>query len=581
MAAGAGAKELAAALQRRFRRDLSDFAASPAPVRAITLSARAPSGFVVEPKDLHTRDAGRGAAMLAGRIALAGETLQVAPDEPLWSRALPSRRFAAALHGFDWLGDLMAVGEEGREAARDLFDRWLDQFGAWNWFAWSPEVAARRLEALTLAGPALFGDEAASRSRRRFATLARAARRVERGLDLIEDDRGRLDAAMALMLGHIAFDLGGKGFTRAGGALAEALKRQLLPDGGHVSRCPETAAKTFVRLAIIEEAAIRRGVAPDPEIRRALDRLAPLIGFFQLKDGALAAFHGGGEGDRKAVKAAARLHDAPKKSFDYAPHSAFHRMEAGGSIAIIDSGGPPKGAHAREAHASALAFEFSAAGGRIVVNCGWREDQPEDWREAVRATAAHSALTLEETSSARLLKPGWRRDLLGPRLAIGPEPVTVRRNEEEMGVWLEATHDGYRRRFGLGARRRLFLASDGGDLRGEDGLYRPVEDGPPPDPERRLQFAIRFHLHPDVRASLSRDSMSALLVLPNGDGWRFRTDGGPVRLERSVYLAGGVQPERSTQLVVAGEAEPYGAGDRPPNRVRWAFQRLGRVGAAG
>jgi uncharacterized heparinase superfamily protein len=128
---------------------------------------------------------------------------------------------------------------------------------------------------------------------------------------------------------------------------------------------------------------------------------------------------------------------------------------------------------------------------------------------------------------------------------------------------------------------RFFVMADGGDLRGEDALYRPVEDGPPEDVDRRLRFAIRFHLHPDVRASLSRDNMSALLVQPNGDGWRFRTDGGPLTLERSVYLAAGAPPQRSQQIVIFGEAESYGAGDKPPNRVRWAFQRLGRVGGAG
>ena len=224
---------------------------------------------------------------------------------------------------------------------------------------------------------------------------------------------------------------------------------------------------------------------------------------------------------------------------------------------------------------------MSTPGGKLIVNCGWSPDQPGSWREPVRATAAHSVLTLEETSSARLLQPGWRRRLLGPRVVHGPEPVRARRNEEDMGIWLEATHDGYRRRYGLSLRRRLFLAADGGDLRGEDGLYRPVEDGPPDDPEQRYTFAIRFHLHPDVRASLSRDALSALLVQSNGEGWRFRTDGGTVRLERSVYLAAGAPPQRTTQLVVFGDAEPYGGGDRPPNRVRWAFQRLGRMGSAG
>ena len=268
------------------------------------------------------------------------------------------------------------------------------------------------------------------------------------------------------------------------------------------------------------------------------------------------------------------------KPFNIAPHSGYHRAEAGGSVVILDAAGPAKGAHGINAHASALSFEFAPPGGRLIVNCGWNDDQPPGWREAVRATAAHTALTLEETSSARLLKPHWQRRLLGDRFQQGPDPVRARRNEEDVGVWLEASHDGYRSQFGVGIRRRLFLAVDGGDLRGEDGIYRPVEDGPPDDPEKLLRFAIRFHLHPGVKASLSRDSLSALLVLPNGDGWRFRTDGGPVRLERSVYLAGGAPPVRSTQLVIAGEAESYGGGDRPPNRVRWAFQRLGRVGGA-
>jgi uncharacterized heparinase superfamily protein len=230
------------------------------------------------------------------------------------------------------------------------------------------------------------------------------------------------------------------------------------------------------------------------------------------------------------------------------------------------------------AHASALAFELCTTGGRLVVNCGWHDDQPSSWREAVRATAAHSTLTLEETSSGRLFAPGWQRDLLGPRLASAPGPVTARRNEEDMGVWLEGIHEGYREEFGLSHRWRVFLAADGGDLRGEDALFRPVSDGPPDDVDVRYRFAIRFHLHPDVRASLSRDNMSALLVQPDGDGWRFRTDGGPIRLERSVYLAAGAPPQRATQIVVQGEAEPFGAGDRPPNRVRWAFQRLGQVG---
>lgn len=574
--------ELAKALIRHTRRELSDFANAAPPYRMLALSGAMPDGFRIEPEQLRQGNRARGAAILAHRYTLAGDTLQLAPGDSIWSRPAPSRRFAASLHGFDWLTDLLSVKEdEARQRARALTDDWIEQFGHWNWFAWSPGVTASRLRAWLAAGPALIADDDAAQQARRLRALGRMVHRLRRALPLMDNNRDRLQAVLSLALAGVSLDLDGTVLRDANQALGAALKSQILPDGGHVSRNPQAAAETLIDLAVLEEAAVRRGVELDAEVRRALDRIAPLVRFFLMPGGGLAAFHGGGEGDGRAIESALQLSGASRRSFNVAPHSGYHRASAGGVHVVIDGAGPPPGAHAAESHASALAFEMATPGGKLVVNCGWSADQPGSWREPVRATAAHSVLTLEETSSARLLQPGWQRKLLGPRIASGPEPVKARRNEEDMGIWLEATHDGYRKKFGLSLRRRLFLANDGGDLRGEDGLFRPVEDGPPDDPEKRYTFAIRFHLHPDVRASLSRDALSALLVQPNGEGWRFRTDGGTVRLERSVYLAAGAPPQRSTQLVVSGDAEPYGGGDRPPNRVRWAFQRLGRMGSAG
>ncbi len=581
-AAHGSAKDLASAAAHRLRRESSDIANSLAVYRLPALAGRAPDGLAVTLSPLTRGDKGRGAAILGGRFTLAGDTLDVPTGESVWDLTAPSRRFAASLHRFEWLADLLAVGDsEALQAATLLMDDWIDRFGAWNWFSWSPRVVEGRIRAWLYAHEALQSGEGAQS---RLKTLARQTRRLVRSLPVIEDSRTRLDATITLAMATLALDLGGSLAAKVGRALEETLKAQILPDGGHVSRNPQAAAETLIALVALDQAAEGQAPLPD-EVRRAMDRLAGFVRFCRMPSGALVGFHGGGEGDGRAIDLALKHVAGGKKvpakpAFNVAPHSGYHRAEAGDAVIVFDAAGPAAGTQGAEAHASALSFEFSASAARLVVNCGWSQDQPSAWRDAVRATAAHSALTLEETSSARMIEPGWKRDLLGPCMAHGPEPVKPRRNEEDLGVWLEATHDGYRKRFGLSVRRRLFLAVDGGDLRGEDGLFRPVEDGAPDDPEARLRFAIRFHLHPDVRASLSRDSMSALLVAPNGEGWRFRTDGGPVRLEKSVYLAAGAPPRRSTQLVISGEAEPFGGGERPPNRVRWAFQRLGRVGGA-
>ena len=531
------------------------------------------------PHDLREGDVEAGEAFAAARFQLAGETLEAENAAAIWSQPAPSRAFARSLHGFDWLPDLIAA-PNGAELAREHADAWIELFGRWNSFSWDSDILAARIIAWLKAGDTLLADETGD-GKKRLKSVLRQAHYLSRAAGLADDGAPRLRAAVALTLAGHCLD-GQEAMSRAGLAMLEReIKRQILPDGGHVSRAPQAAAEALIDLVCVKEtlAALDQPVS-DP-LRKAIDRLGPVVRFFRFADGGLASFHGGGEGDRDAIELALGHDSRPGRIFGFAPHSGYHRAHAGGATVILDAGEAARGALSAGAHASALAFEMDAAGGRLVVNCGWSDDQPPHWREAVRASAAHSTLTLEETSSARLLPPGWRRKLLGPRLATASGPVTARRNEEDMGVWLEGVQEGYRELYGLSHRRRVFLAADGGDLRGEDALFRPVEDGAPPNVEARYRFAIRFHLHPTVRASLSRDAMSALLVQPNGDGWRFRTDGGPVRLERSVYLAAGAPPQRATQIVVQGEAEPFGAGDRPPNRVRWAFQRLGRIGGAG
>jgi uncharacterized heparinase superfamily protein len=588
MAGAVRLSDYAGAAVLALRREASSTFNAIGLLRSMRTLGPVPDGLSAFPTDIHAGDPERGAAMVEGRFVLAGDQLDAPPGEAgIWTRSTPSRAYARRLHGFGWLRHCAAVpGDEAADEARRLTDAWVKAFGRWNSFSWSQDVLSSRLmnwlrnSALLFALPEDAGSEALKRHAARMRCLVRQARYLQRALPLAPDGSIRLRCAATLTLAGLCLP-GQAAMLKAGlAAYSHEIDRQVLPDGGHISRAPRAVAEALIDLITVRDVAADLDIELPQIMTRVLDRLASMARFFQMVDGGLANFHGGGEGDRTALTTVLDRADITSRSFGFAPHSGYQRAHAGGATILLDVGEPPRGELSVEAHASALSFEMCTSSGRLVVNCGWSDDQPANWREAVRATAAHSTLTLEETSSARLLPPGWRHDLLGARLATSPGPVTARRNEEDMGVWLEGGHEGYREQYGLSHRRRVFLAADGGDLRGEDALFRPIEDGPPDDVDVRWRFAIRFHLHPSVRASLARDSMSVLLVQESGAGWRFRSDGGPIRLERSVYLAAGAPPQRATQIVVQGEAEPFGAGDRPPNRVRWAFQRLGRIGGA-
>ena len=115
---------------------------------------------------------------------------------------------------------------------------------------------------------------------------------------------------------------------------------------------------------------------------------------------------------------------------------------------------------------------------------------------------------------------------------------------------LEASHDGYASRFGLIHRRILMLRDDGTELRGEDLLVPTKGKGG----RGKVAFAIRFHLHPDVEASIDMGGSAVSLALKSGEIWVFRHDGAAkLTLEPSVYLEKGrLQPRATKQIVLSG-----------------------------
>ena len=102
-------------------------------------------------------------------------------------------------------------------------------------------------------------------------------------------------------------------------------------------------------------------------------------------------------------------------------------MEAGEAVVIADTGAPPPMLLSHEAHAGTLSFEFSHGRNRIVVNCGMPFANRDAWRPAARATAAHSTVTVNETSSSRFLTGPTYNRLMGMPIVEGPGMVRASR----------------------------------------------------------------------------------------------------------------------------------------------------------
>ncbi len=519
--------------------------------------------------------------LLNGRFHYAGQLLDVGP----WTTASPSRRFAGWLHEFDWLHDLLAVDSEAHHAkARVYVDGWIETYGKgndfvsdparlgrrlFNWLAvWSPALASSGLEDsdMDLGGSDRVLD-------RRRASVLRQLTLLRGGLKSLPPGLPRLTAGCALALGGARMADGKNQFLERGlDFLDGELLLQILPDGGHISRSPETSARALRELLTLDTLLADRGLEGSRELSRAIDRLAPMVAFFARSGGELAPFHGGGEFGRAEIAKLLSAAPGEPKAFGYGPHVGFQRLEANKTVALIDTGEAPPRPFDTQAHLAPLALDLSTEEGPMITSCGFNAQQPDAWARPIRAAAAHSTLVLDGRSPGRLLLSDWQRNAIGDAIDRVAGPVKATRKEQDSGIWLESYHEGYLGDYGLSHRRRLFMPRDGHDVRGEDSLFAPM--GSIPIRRDQVAFAIRFHIHPDVRVSLSQDKSSALLVVNGKAGWRFRTDGGQVALEDSVYLATGTIPLKTRQLVVYGRAFCDGDGESRSNRVRWSFRKL-------
>lgn len=500
-------------------------------------------------------------ALLRGRFRFCGEVVDVAPGVSIFDLPPPSHAWAEELHSFGWLASLAAAGgEAARTLATNLIAQWIKRHARYSEPQWSPQIMGRRLMHIFSHGRLVVLNSDMMWRSKLFVSLREQSRMLERIAGEAPDGLPRLEAAIALALSGLCLDDNSRRLGAGLARLDSEIARQILPDGGFVTRSPEDLLHAYRYLVMVKDALAAANEEPPHGLRNALDRMAPMLRFFRHGDGGLALFQGGQEGDPKMLASLLARDEVRGQPFGHARHSGYQRLAAGRTILQMDCGEVPKGILSADSHAGYLAFEMSSGPHRLVVNCGAAGRKHKNWDAPLRATAAHSTVTLGDRSAAEILPPGWARDLLGARLVGGPGESFTRRSETALGWMVEGGHDAYAADLGLRHERRITLSPQGLMVTGADRLV-PVRQHRGP-----VAFAVRFHIHPDVRMS-RLEGGAILLKLPNGEGWRFRAGGGELAVEESIYV-GGETVRRTEQLVVRGTVCDS------PVEAAWVFEQL-------
>lgn len=534
---------------------------SVAPVRLKLwkLSSRVPSALVAAPTDLRAVDPYVAQELVHGRIFLAGRILETGGLSPFLLEA-PSTAFEARLHAFGWLRHVRASrSEEAGHRARMHVAEWMSLHGKRiRGVAWTPELAAQRLTSWLSHSPVIL-QKADTNFYRRFlkciglhvAYLGLIAKHVP-------DGEIRLKIRIALAMASISMPNSATKIARQGRKLDHEMERQILPDGGHVSRNPRVMLELLLDLLPLRQSYINLGHDVPAGLVPAIDRMFPAIRFFRHQDGDLALFNGTTATLANELASVLRYDETAGKPSRSLPDLNYHRLSVGDTVVIVDTGKPASIELSRNAHCGCLSFELSSGRYRFIVNSGFPQYASAAFKRVSRSTAAHTTLTIADRSSARISNSS----LLGPVVVAGIDEIEVdRRIDEKKADILSASHDGYIN-LGYIHQRELELNAAGNKIRGRDWIRLVEKRQPEP-----AEAVCRFHVHPLIELT-QEDEETVLMQAPDGTAWTFTAPARQVTIAEDVFMAdaSGIRP--SQQIEVAFQLPET-------TEIRWLLEQRG------
>ncbi len=532
-----------------------------------------PDRFAVRPVDLWDGDSRAGALLFEGIFTKGDANLSL--QGMGWEPGGVDESWLSKIHGFTWLRDLRSYANDGGIArgqasalAWMMILSWLEKYHmpvakAQKSFFYRPDITGERLCMWIsmfeffcperFEGGAdeefhdLFFESVLAHGQHLSRTVGSNPHISLSGIQALKATKGLLYAGLAIVGREIWGD-------QAMERLKAEIDVQILRDGSHISRSPVQLLEALQILLDIQTAFKSAGRRLPEFVQHAIDRIGPALRFYRYNDRSFGLFHGAQKCDAGFIDKVLAQTGIRGKALESLPCAGFERVRQGRTLLMFDHGKAASAPYDLTAHASCLSFELSYAKHRIFVNCG-SHPHDQDWREALRGSAAHTALTLDGLDICDIQ----------PQSGFGRKPVNVRFSHDDSKEThlLEASHDGYVSINGYTHTRRIFIGSDGNDIRGDDCLEALA------CPLNPVLVTIRFHIDPGITVSLINNGTQALLRLHGGIGWRFKHNGGVLSLEDSIYMGDGTQPRKTKQLVINGQVSDI------YNQFKWCIRKEG------
>jgi len=507
------------------------------------LKRKSESGFILNPKSLWEGNKQNGSRILNGYLNYQGESFPL--DDFLKNNASESWR--DYLNSFLWLKDLSTLRtNESRIFFRNFLSNWLNKNKYFNEISWKEETVSKRMFSL-LTNLSFYFDTANEDFQNRVARYIFVQTKF-----LFHNYRFRkreIFTIKALILSSLCIKNLEKKFPTLIDDFQKLLQEDILEDGMHYKRSP--SQHFFFLCSIIDiRNFLSNAKKPIPiQLNDKIDEMVNVLKFFRIADGQLSIFNEHDYIDSIKIENVIKKGGRKIKKIPSILHSSgFHRVSKNKLTFLMDCGQPSNA----NTYAGSLSFEFSHQKNKIVVNCGSPFINNKKWHEAMRSTAAHSTLNLDEVNSSDI----FFNKINKTRKA----QVWSEKYEENNLVWINSAHSGYRKLFGIVHNRKIHIDPLNLTIKGQDYLAKPIKG----NHNIAKNFYILFHIHPEIELNVTSSKKKVVLKLKNNIGWEFICSEPVLEIGEGIYLGDGVKKENSHILIRDSVI--------PNKKIKWLFR---------
>jgi len=446
------------------------------------------------------------------------------------------------LHNFCWLPALNIKTE--KELGCLIVDQWINNFSNYNEKYWTLDVVTMRLIYWISSYEIIFKNSDLIFRSKVINNIVKQTKHLFKNISLVQNGVDKIKTLAALILVGNSFEQYEE-YTQYGlKNLEDELGNFINKDGFVKSKNPEDLFWTLYFLVLIKEWLTLSRKQTPAFINIYINSLGICFKFLRFSNGDLPLFNGAN-------------HINTEKFYEFLESRGYEfenmenifcgyaKIKSKKIELFMDANNPSSILHSRNYQAGPLSFELASNGVKFICNSGSGKNLGKELSYLSSSTAAHSTVTINDTSSCIFQKNALIRKYFGNSLIEKHNIIKKEFKNDKEFIQCIVAHDGYEKRFKILHERQITLFKIKNHIEGIDSLKcKNLEN-------KNLTFSVRFHIHPDIRITKTMGN-DILLSSNKGEGWIFRSPQIPTKIEKNLYFGNPDNIKESSFILLEG-----------------------------